>query len=471
MRLDLSRRSLATIGSGLALCLGHLLAAQGTTEQNVLVHLRVDTGTPLRLYITQPVSYREGQIVHAKFAEPVWAFDRIVIPADTLVEGRVVQVIPAPRMVRAMSFVRGDFTPLRRAEVSFSNLVLPDGRSMSLETQPSFGLRTIYVPGRKQTKSTSKQRAGESNTRAAQVSRFLKKQAQTQANARSHGLLDFVRGPNKREWIEDFLWSKLPYHPQRYRTGTRFDAVLTASLEFGEAGIDGKSLAAVGTEPPSDSPALVSLVSEVSSSDARVGDPIQAVLTEPLFSSAHQLVLPQGTQLSGRVTQAQPARMFHRGGRLRFSFDKLQMPSFGAALAAAPERAQGELSLAEESSGSLQIDAEGSAKATESKARFLRPIVAGLVAAKSMDNDTGKPAGASGGANANYSGRELGGFSGLGLFGTAIARGPKPIGTALGFYGLAWSVYSTVISRGREVTFQKNGALAIRFGAPRAGKR
>lgn len=48
--------------------------------------------------------------------------------------------------VRAM--VGGDFTPLKRAQVSFTSLTLPDGRTMPLDTEESLGLRTIYVPPR-----------------------------------------------------------------------------------------------------------------------------------------------------------------------------------------------------------------------------------------------------------------------------------------------------------------------------------
>jgi hypothetical protein len=115
--------------------------------------------------------------------------------------------------------------------------------------------------------------------------------------------------------------------------------------------------------------------------------------------------------------------------------------------------------------GAMKVDREGTAKATESKTRLLRPVIAALVATKSLDNDIGKQT-ASGSAGANTSGRVLGGFSGFGLLGIAAARGPREIGAGLGFYGLAWSVYSNVVARGREVTFQKNTAMAIRFGAP-----
>jgi hypothetical protein len=116
----------------------------------------------------------------------------------------------------------------------------------------------------------------------------------------------------------------------------------------------------------------------------------------------------------------------------------------------------------------VKVDPEGTAKATESKTRLLRPAIAALVAAKSLDNDAGKQtaSGTGGAAGANTSGRALGGFSGFGLLGIAAARGPRNIGAALGFYGLAWSVYSNVVARGGEVTFQKNTAMAIRFGAP-----
>jgi hypothetical protein len=170
--------------------------------------------------------------------------------------------------------------------------------------------------------------------------------------------------------------------------------------------------------------------------------------------------------MTGKVTLARPARWFHRGGQLRFAFSSMVVPeAFAAAAKPRPESAQAQLTAAEEAPGAVKVDAEGTAKATESKARLLRPVIAGLIAAKSMDDDTGKQ-NASGGANANYSGRTLGGFSGFGLFGSALARGPKPIGAVLGFYGLGWSVYSTVVSRGREVSFEKNTAMAIRFGSP-----
>lgn len=66
------------------------------------------------------------------------------------------------------------------------------------------------------------------------VRQLLKQQAQTQMSSRSRAFFDLIRGPNKREWIDNFLLEKLPYHPRWYRTGTRFDAVLSRPLDFGK---------------------------------------------------------------------------------------------------------------------------------------------------------------------------------------------------------------------------------------------
>ena len=37
------------------------------------------------------------------------------------------------------------------------------------------------------------------------------------------------------------------------------------------------------------------------------------------------------------------------------------------------------------------------------------------------------------------------------------------MGAAFGYYGLAWSVFSTVIARGAEVEFGKDAAIDIGF--------
>ena len=82
---------------------------------------------------------------------------------------------------------------------------------------------------------------------------------------------------------------------------------------------------------------------------------------------------------------------------------------------------------------------------------------------RSADNDEGRHA-VTGGAEANVGGRTLGGGSGFGLLGAAAAQSSRYVGTALGFYGLAWSVYTNIVARGGEVQFDKNAVIEVKFG-------
>lgn len=462
-------RPILTISGLLFLFASHALPQLASAANSKFpVDLKVEAGTPLRAYITHRVSYRIGDAVEAKLIEPIWAYDRIVIPAGATLQGRVVELDPVPKMLRARAIVGGDFTPLKRAKVSFLKLALPDGRSMPLQTQECYGLATIYVQPRLP-KKPKNQKA--SSGKSSRMRQFLLRQAENQANARSQGVYGLVRGPNKKEWVENFLLSKLPYHPQWYQARTRFDAVLTAPLDFGTAEVASSEIASSGTPTRPDSIGEMTLLDTISSADAKVGDPMQGVLSKPLFTPEHKLLLPQGTRLTGRITLTQRARMFHRGGKLRFAIDEIQAPEEASALGNAvhterPVKTDAQLAAAEADPKAVKVDSEGTATAKESKTRLLRPAIAGLVAVKTLDEDAGKQT-ASGGGSSNVGGRSLGGFSGFGLFGTAASRwGPAAVGEALGFYGLAWSAYSTVVSRGKDVTFEKNTALAIRFGNP-----
>src|SRR5947209_5840069 len=98
------------------------------------VPLTVSAGVPLRLYLTKRLTKREGEPVHAKVLEPVFAFDRQVIPAGSEVEGRVSHLKSVPKMTRISAILNGDFTPLHVAEVEFTTLLMPDGRQLPLKT-------------------------------------------------------------------------------------------------------------------------------------------------------------------------------------------------------------------------------------------------------------------------------------------------------------------------------------------------
>ena len=151
-------------------------------------------------------------------------------------------------------------------------------------------------------------------------------------SARSSGFADIVRGPNKKEKLVDFLWSKAPYHPQYWRHEIRFDAALRDPLELGVAAVKPEELGALGTQPAPDSVAHVRLLTALSSASAKRGETVEAVVTAPLFSSEHKLVLPEGTRLTGDVVLAKKARRFHRPVQLRFNFQRVDLPQQAANL-------------------------------------------------------------------------------------------------------------------------------------------
>ncbi len=138
----------------ITLCWGTLCWAAGAQTSastgigSLKVPLKVEAGTPLRLYLTKRAGYHLGEVVYGRFAEPVWAFDRIVIPAGTSVQGTITSLRPVSKYARTLAIVRGDFTPLKEAEVSFGEITPSGGKPLGIDSTPSLGLASIYIPPR-----------------------------------------------------------------------------------------------------------------------------------------------------------------------------------------------------------------------------------------------------------------------------------------------------------------------------------
>jgi hypothetical protein len=465
----------ARIVSALLIPVPLLSAADNATQT---VSLIVPPGAALRLYLTKKVSKRLGAPVQAKLMEPLYAFDHEVVPAGADVVGHVSRVQPVPGRQRFSAVLGGDFTPLHRAQVQFDAIVMPGGKMLWLHTLESPGLGTIYAP--KPAAKTKSQPAPSPNGGVLGTAR---RTVHDQISTRIHNASDVVRGPDKKERLVDYLMAKLPYHPQWLRKGTRFDAELRDPLPFGPEPVAQNALALLGTQPAADSAVHARLVTALDSHTATKGQEVEAVVTEPLFSPTHQLIIPEGTRLTGSVVLVKRARWLHRGGQLRFNFQRVDLPEEAIRLEAAQAaartrtltpsfRTQAILQSAEAGGKTkIKVDQEGGVKATESKTRFLAPVISVMIANRSADNDAVRHNGvATGATDPNVGGRTLGGASGFGLLGTAAAQTSPYVGMAFGFYGMAWSVYSNLLARGAEVQFNRNAVIDIKFGArPPAG--
>jgi hypothetical protein len=446
------------------------LAASNGEDPSRIIPLTIPSGAPLRLYLTRKTPKRAGLAVEAKLLEPLYSFDREVAPVGAGVLGRVSRLESLSKWQRVRAMMGGDFTPLHRALVEFTTLVMPDGRQVELHTIETSGLNSIYLPSppKKKKAKAGHQDSGSSGGVLGTGKQTVQDQINAQINSRTRGVADLVRGPNKKERLIDLAMRKLPYHPQWVRRGTRFDAELKDALSFGSETIAGGALDLLGTQPRADSVVHARLITALNSSSARKGQPVAAVLVEPVFAPERKLILPEGTRMAGTVTAARRARWFHRGGQLRFSFQRVDLPEETARLKSAGGiagtiRTQTTLEAAESGGKTaIKVDSEGGVRTTEPKTRLLAPLISVMIASRAADNDAGRNH--AGGADANVSGRTLGGVSGFGLLGAAAAQGSRYIGAALGYYGMAWSVYANVIARGGEVEFDRNAVIDIRFG-------
>lgn len=63
---------------------------------------------------------REGEPVTANLIEPVYAFDRVVVPKGVQLQGHVTGFNPVSKMKRAQAVMGGDFSPLHFARVEFT---------------------------------------------------------------------------------------------------------------------------------------------------------------------------------------------------------------------------------------------------------------------------------------------------------------------------------------------------------------
>src|SRR6202035_2767566 len=179
-------------------------------------------------------------------------------------------------------------------------------------TVETVGLNSIYMEPSKKKKEKA-QPPNQNGGILGTAKQTAKDRINGAINARSRGIADIVRGPNKKEKLIDLMWSKLPYHPQYVRRGTRFDAPLRDPLQSGFEPVG--DLAQLGSQPLPDSVVHARLLTALNSASAKQGQTVEVMLSAPLFSADHKLLLPEGTQLTGTVVMAKKARSFHRAGQ------------------------------------------------------------------------------------------------------------------------------------------------------------
>jgi len=438
-----------------------------SSEPLVRIPLALSEGTALRVVIDQRARISHvGEPVLGHVVETVYAFDEPVIPAGSLVTGRVTRIEPVSLARRISSYANGNFSPFRRYTVTFDRVTLSDGREVAISTTVAPGsAEVVHLVSKHSTKDAKEGEHKSLAGRAADSAKQEVKDRIHEASNAAHQAADEIRTPGKIERCKQFLEEQVPYRRQYVTVGTRFSASLNQPLYFGAALRTQQQMAAVGSTPPADVLLHARLMLEVSSATATRGNPVIAELTEPIYSEDRRLVLPAQSRLIGQVVEARHARHLHRNGELRVIFEHLEVP--GGDL----QRVQGSLEGIEVArSAHLKLDEEGGAHATDSKTRYLSTGVALLMAAVAAHPDAEHGTLDQAGDPAVRAGA---GASGFGLAGTLIGLAAKSNAVSIIFsaYGASASIYTNFLSRGRDVVLPKNVPMEIGLGAPHASPK
>src|SRR5579859_1050005 len=462
-------------------------AAEVVALAPATIPLTLPAGTPLRIALDRRTRISHaGEVVHGKVVETLYAFDQQVIPAGSVATGRVKSIARVPVLRRTMAYTNGDFSPYRKYEVTFDRVMLPDGKQLPITTTVMPG--TAEVVHLVSNPAKQKGVAGQATDRAKAEAKGKIQEAKEQARDSWQKLT----APGKMHRLKEFLLAQSPYRRQYLEPGTRFVADLDAPLGFGETTRTSEQLAAVGNEPVPDSTLKARLVAEVSSATSVRGTPVTAILTEPLYSPTHQLILPANSRLVGEVIKAKSARKLHRNGELRVVFERVETSEEAArALAqlqlqaqALAERTQaraehsqapGERSQAMignlegvevDRRANIQLDEEGGAHTTNGKTRYLSSGLAVMLAAAASHTEVERGTTEMAGPGV----RTAAGGSGFRLTGALLSLVAKstPVSVAIGAYGASMSIYANFISRGHDVILPKDTPLEIGFGPPHA---
>ncbi len=390
---------------------------------------------------------KDGEPLEGRLLYPVYVDNQIAIPAKSVLYGSVVR-LNSDRSRRIRSRLRGDFTPFHIPVVRFDRLVLPDG-----EVKPIVSHRTTDgVPILRLSPPPAKKRGSFIHRQIAQEKQRLKDAAAV------------FTAPGRGDRLVQFIYTQLPYHPERIDTGTSWMVELAEPLDVAleksppddenQRAVGEQDKQAAGQKADVADPHLESaqewrlhayLEQTISSAKEKPGDTFQARVAQPIFDARHVLLVPEGSLLIGEITQSKPARSFGRQGKLRFSFRELRFPSGFS------EPVEGVLAGVDSNkSANLQIDSEGGIQ-PKSQNRVIIPLALTLLAGRAFDND---------GSRAGHGAVASNGFGIVGRV-VGIVATSRNVAAGIGIYGAALSFYDLWIARGHNVVFVRNTRIEV----------
>ena len=386
-------------------------------------------GTSLQVEIDRQYPVKLGETIEAHLMHPIYADGKLVVPQNTALEGRVTALKPDSKM-RWHARLRGDFTPFHTVQVQFDKLILPSG-AISIAAAPASDgapVLRLTAPGVSRDKSFIARRWAE-------------------AKANMHDRMTFFTAPGKGDRALQILYHQLPYHPERIAPETAWSFELTAPLDLPESAASLPDPAPIASQTNKEELWSVNatLSNGLTSATAKPGDPVEALVVEPVYDKEKHLVVPEGSKLVGKVSLAKPARSFGRNGKLRFTFQQVRFPE------GYQREVQGGLAGAStEKTQDLSLDAEGTVT-PRNRSSVIAPLLLTMLAGRALDED------------GNFTAQAGVSSNGFGLVGriVGVAAGDRNLAAGLGFYAAGLSVYDNFLHSGRDVIFPHDTRIEI----------
>lgn len=436
---------------GFAALLPLSLAASAVAAQTPRID--VPDATVLQVQLDRHVPMKKGEALDCHLMYPVYADNKLAIPAGSEVRGHIVS-LHSDRSRRIHARLWGDFTPFHIPVVHFDELVLPDGKAKQIATgDATNGAPVLHLspPAKESAKS------------------FLSQQI-AQAKERAKATVALVTAPGRKDRLVQFVYKQLPYHPERIEDGTAWTVALTEPLFIPAEEISSKNDPKPGGKPAGRVPRRGSAVAAsqkatksdaggeepvwhiraylkqtISSANEKPGNTFEAIVAEPVFNPDHSLAVPEGSILVGTILQAKPARSFGRAGKLRFDFRELKLPG------AASQNVMGTLTGADSGEAEqLQLDQEGGVQ-PKPRNRVIVPLVLSLLANRALSDD------------GSVAGNAAVGSNGFGIVGRVIGivGGSRNLAAGIGFYGAGLSFSERWLVHGQNIAFVKDTRIEV----------
>jgi hypothetical protein len=401
----------------------------------------LDAGTTLQVQLPRSAPMKAGTLLQANLLYPVFLDGKIILPKGTQVRGEVAALVP-DHSVRLHARLHGDFTPFHQPQVRFDQVTLPTGLSLPFDAPVvSNGAPVIEL-----------------SSAGVQPHRSIFAKGWNEAKSRTLQQVAFFTEPGFGDRALQLLYHQLPYHPERIVAHTAWTFELAQPLTLPDTS-KGPLEAQSSQNPAPNSPTgpevwsvNALLKNPVSSATSSVGEPVTALVVEPVYDRQHELVVPQGSLLIGRVSIAKPAQSLGRNGKLRFSFQQIQFPQ-GAGKSVDSSLAGATTDKRQD----LLIDAEGTVS-PKNKSSVIVPLALTLLAGRALDTDGNQTLQAGVASN------------GFGLVGRIIgtAAGSRELAAGIGYYAAALSIYENWLAPGRDVVFPLDTRIEIETSPLRA---